>query len=59
MKVIALEKGHDGKRVREAGETFDIEPDPRATWYAPAEGEAPKGRRAKHELVETKGDDIA
>lgn len=59
MKVVALERGHDGKQLREAGEVFDIEPDPRATWYVPAEGKAPKGARAKQAPAEDKGDDIA
>lgn len=47
MKVIAIERGHDGRSVREAGEVFDIDADdPRfkgSTWFAPVDkAPAPK-----------------
>ena len=40
-QVVALERGHDGLRIREAGEEFDIDlKDPRyakSTWFAPVD----------------------
>jgi hypothetical protein len=44
-KVVALERGHDGRILREAGEVFDLDvADPRfkgSTWFAPVD-KAPK-----------------
>lgn len=45
-RVIAVERGHDGASLREAGEEFDI-PDARlkdgSTWFVPVgKGPAPK-----------------
>jgi len=44
-KVIALERGHDGRILREPGEVFDLDvADPRfkgSTWFAPVD-KAPK-----------------
>lgn len=45
IKVIALERGHDGRVLREAGESFDLDTeDPRfkgSTWFVPV-NKAPK-----------------
>lgn len=44
-KVVALERGHDGRVLREPGEVFDLDPaDARfkgSTWFAPVD-KAPK-----------------
>jgi len=46
-KVIALQRGHDGRQIREEGEEFDV-PESRLTdgsnWFVPANDEA----RAAH-----------
>ncbi len=66
MRVIAIERGHDGRQIREPGEEFDM-PGIDGTWYveaeksvsAPAKAEAkPKGKASKAE-AETDASDIA
>jgi hypothetical protein len=47
-KVVALERGHDGRVVQEVGDVFDVDlDDPRfkgVTWFVPVE-EAPAPKR--------------
>lgn len=47
MRVIAIERGHDGTQMREVGEEFDVT-DERAkdgsTWFVPVD-EAPAPRK--------------
>lgn len=44
MRVIAVERGHDGHHVREIGEQFDV-PDERlkdgSTWFVPVDKAPP------------------
>lgn len=53
MKVIATTIGFDGKRVRQAGDVFDMPDGSKAAWFAPVvepETEAvaePKPAKAK------------
>jgi hypothetical protein len=57
-KVVALERGHDGVNVREAGEVFLLDTaDARykgATWFAPVD--APAAKKAAVKAAVTPGE---
>lgn len=49
MKVVATKTGFDGKRIRTAGETFEMPDGSRGSWFEPvkAEKEGPKPKEPK------------
>lgn len=54
-KVVALERGHDGRVIREVGEVFDIAVDPAATWYEVVEPKREPDPEPEPEPVQRRG----
>lgn len=48
MKVIATATGFDGKKVRNAGDEFEMPDKSKASWFVPVESEKPE-KKAKTE----------